>query len=99
VGRLQAVRTDSNGRKRYRDAYFAQWNVHVEIDGSQHMNVTDWYADMRQHNEAIIAGERLLRFAEWMVRHRPEEVAAVVRTALLAGDGRRPELRALPSPL
>jgi hypothetical protein len=46
----QAVRTNSNGRKRYRDAYFEQRNVHVEIDGSQHMNVNDWYADMRQHN-------------------------------------------------
>jgi hypothetical protein len=44
------VRTNSNGRKRYRDAYFEQRNVHVEIDGSQHMNVNDWYADIRQHN-------------------------------------------------
>jgi very-short-patch-repair endonuclease len=80
----QAVRRDANGRKRCRDAYFDQWKVHVEIDGSQHMNVNDWYADMRQHNELIIAGERLLRFAGWMVRHRPAEVAAVVRAALLA---------------
>ena len=51
---------------------------------ASNMNVNDWYADMRQHNEAIIAGERLLRFAGWMVRHRPEEVVAVVRAALLA---------------
>ena len=80
----QAVRRDVRVRKRYRDAYFEEWKVHVEIDGSQHMNVDDWYADMRQHNEVIIAGERLLRFAGWMVRSRPEEVAAVVRVALLA---------------
>jgi hypothetical protein len=82
--RQSATRRDANGRKRYRDAYFDPWKVHVEIDGSQHMNVDDWYSDMRQHNEVIIAGERLLRFAGWMVRHRPHEVAAVVRAALLA---------------
>jgi very-short-patch-repair endonuclease len=76
------------GRKRYRDVYFDEWHVHVEIDGSQHMDVRDWHADMRQHNEVVIAGERLLRFSGWMVRHRPDEVAADVCAALTAAGWR-----------
>jgi hypothetical protein len=53
----QAVRVDAAGRRRYRDAYFDRWRLQVEIDGSHHMQVNSWYADMRQHNEITIAGE------------------------------------------
>jgi len=58
--------------------------VHVEVDGEQHMEVRAWSEDMRQHNEIVIAGERLLRFTSWLVRQRPDEVVAQVRAALLA---------------
>ena len=81
----QVPRVDSAGRRRYRDVYFDQWRVHVEIDGAQHLEVASWYADMRQHNEIAIAGEVLLRFPAWVVRHKPDDVAAQVRAALLAG--------------
>ncbi|WP_173079723.1 hypothetical protein [Phytohabitans rumicis] len=80
----QVARTDRHGRRRYRDVYFDQWGVHVEIDGAQHMDVKAWYADMRQHNEIAIAGERLLRFPGWALRHRPDEVVADMRAALVA---------------
>jgi hypothetical protein len=80
----QVVRRDRDGRTRYRDAYFDEWRVHVEVDGGQHMEVRAWYADMRQQNEIVIAGERLLRFPAWMIRHRPEEVLAQIRAALIA---------------
>ena len=88
----QAVRTDRAGRRRYRDVYFDAWRVHVEIDGGQHMEVRAWFADMRQHNEIAIAGERLLRFPGWALRHRPAEVVADVRAALEAA-GWRPTSR------
>ncbi|BAL86931.1 hypothetical protein AMIS_17110 [Actinoplanes missouriensis 431] len=80
----QAVRTDRAGRRRYRDVFFEPWDVHVEIDGSQHMEVRGWYADMRSGNEVAISGVRLLRFPGWAVRHRPDEVVADVRAALTA---------------
>lgn len=80
----QAVRVDRDGRRRYRDVYFDEWRVQVEIDGSQHMDVRAWYADMREHNEAAIEGVRLLRFPGWALRHRSMEVIADVRAALLA---------------
>jgi hypothetical protein len=80
----QAFRTDRNGRRRYRDVFFDEWRVHVEIDGSQHMDVRAWYADMRQGNEIAISGVRLLRFPGWAVRHHPDEVIADLRAALIA---------------
>jgi hypothetical protein len=80
----QVSRTDRAGRRRYRDVHFDRWGVHVEIDGGQHMEVKAWYADMRDHNEIAIAGERLLRFPGWALRQRPHEVLADVRAALAA---------------
>ncbi|MDQ7909293.1 hypothetical protein RB614_32710 [Phytohabitans sp. ZYX-F-186] len=85
----QAVRTDSAGRRRYRDVYFERWRLHVEIDGAQHMEVASWYADMRLQNEITIAGERLLRFPAWMIRQNPDDAAAQVRAALTAAGWRR----------
>ncbi|BBH67200.1 hypothetical protein ACTI_38850 [Actinoplanes sp. OR16] len=84
----QAVRRDRDGRHRYRDVFFERWRVQVEIDGSQHMEVRGWYADMRAGNEIAISGVRLLRFPGWAVRYRPEEVVADVRAALRAGGWR-----------
>jgi hypothetical protein len=84
----QVVRMDSGGRRRYRDVYFDEWRVHVEIDGAQHMEVTSWYADMRQQNEIAISGDRLLRFPGWKVRHRQPEIVAQTRAALLAAGWR-----------
>jgi hypothetical protein len=43
---------------------------------------------MRQHNEVAIVGERLLRFAAWTIRHRPDEVLAQMRAALIAAGWR-----------
>ncbi|BCB88271.1 PDDEXK family nuclease [Phytohabitans suffuscus] len=85
----QVARLDPAGRRRYRDVYFEPWRVHVEIDGAQHLEVASWYADMRHHNEIAIAGEILLRFPAWIVRHKPDEVMAQVRAALLAAGWTR----------
>jgi hypothetical protein len=84
----QVARMDAGGRKRYRDVYFDDWKVHVEIDGGQHIEVRAWHADMWQHNEVAIAGERLLRFPAWAVRHCPDKVISQLRAALVAAGWR-----------
>ncbi|MFI0794133.1 hypothetical protein ACH4OY_15825 [Micromonospora rubida] len=58
--------------------------MHVEIDGAHHMDVREWAADMRRQNDVWTAGDRILRFPAWLVRARPDEVAATLRRALLA---------------
>jgi very-short-patch-repair endonuclease len=81
-------RVDSSGRRRYLDAWFEEWQVHVEIDGGHHMDVRQWWADMKRQNDLWIPGDRVLRFPAWLVRERPAEVAAQVRAALLAAGWR-----------
>jgi hypothetical protein len=84
----QVIRDDSAARRRYLDAVFDGWRVHVEIDGGQHMDVRQWWADMKRQNDLWIPGGRVLRFPSWAVRHRPEEVAAQLRAALMAAGWR-----------
>jgi hypothetical protein len=57
----QAVRLDADGRRRYLDAYFDEWHLHIEVDGAQHMEVRQWWADMDRQNRLWIAGDRVLR--------------------------------------
>jgi very-short-patch-repair endonuclease len=70
--------------RRYLDAYFDEWGVHVEIDGSQHFDARLAWADMRRQNELWIAGDRILRFPAWAIRHDPAQVVTQVRAALNA---------------
>lgn len=81
---LQEQRRDSAGRNRYIDAYWRQWRLQVEVDGAHHLDVRQWEADMRRQNEVWVGGDRILRFSAWTVRHRPAEVAAQIRAALIA---------------
>jgi hypothetical protein len=85
---LQQVRHDATGRKRYLDFVYEEYSVHVEIDGSHHLDVRQAWADMSRQNALWIAGERVLRFPAWLVRERPDEVAAQVRAALVAAGWR-----------
>ncbi|MEU8218211.1 hypothetical protein AB0C47_20810 [Micromonospora taraxaci] len=80
----QKIRYDSTGRRRYLDAYFEQWGVHVEIDGGQHLDPRAWWADMRRQNALWVYGDRLLRFPAWAVRAHSDEVATQLRAALKA---------------
>lgn len=86
----QTVRLDTGGRRRYRDAYFEEWRVHVEIDGSQHIRPAEWWADMERQNAMWIAGDRVLRFPAWALRHTPDRVIAQVRAALTAAGWSAP---------
>ncbi|MFF5176633.1 hypothetical protein ACFY2Q_01210 [Micromonospora sp. NPDC000316] len=80
----QKIRHDSTGRRRYLDAYFEQWAVHVEIDGGQHVDPRAWWADMSRQNGLWVAGDRLLRFPSWVLRAHPDEILAQLRAALRA---------------
>jgi hypothetical protein len=86
--KCQVSRVDRAGRRRYLDAYFEEYGLHVEIDGDQHLEVQARWSDMKRQNDLWIAGDRILRFPSRVVRHRPDEVAAQMRTALLAAGWR-----------
>jgi very-short-patch-repair endonuclease len=82
--RCQVARVDGHGARRYLDAYFEEYSLHVEIDGRHHAEANTWWADMRRQNDLWIAGDRILRFPSWIVRHHPTDVARQLRAALLA---------------
>jgi hypothetical protein len=81
----QVVRRDRSGRRRYLDAHFTGYGVHVEIDGGQHLDVRNWWADMRRQNDLWVAGDVLLRFPAYVIRRRPSEWVPQLRAALVAG--------------
>ncbi|WP_325048887.1 DUF559 domain-containing protein, partial [Micromonospora craterilacus] len=84
----QAVRRDAAGRRRYLDAWFEEWRVHVEIDGGQHLDRATAWVDMRRQNDLWQNGDRVLRFPAWAIRHDPTAVITQLRTALLAAGWR-----------
>lgn len=85
----QVIRHDASGRRRYLDACYEEWRVHIEIDGGQHLDPRHAWEDMQRQNDLCIAGDRVLRFPTWAVREAPAAVAAQLRAALIAA-GRRP---------
>ena len=86
----QAALRDAEGRRRYRDAYFEEWLVHVEIDGGQHLDPAAYWADMKRQNATWIAGVRILRFPAWALRNDRKAVIAQIREALMEA-GWRPQ--------
>jgi hypothetical protein len=78
----QAGRKDQRGRQRWVDVMWDDWKIMVEIDGAQHADVLQYWDDMDRGNGFQIDGYRVLRFPAWVVRQRPEYVAAQIRTAL-----------------
>lgn len=80
----QVIRLDASGRRRYLDALFQEWQVQVEVDGGQHLEARQAWADMHRQNALWIAGERVLRFPTWAIRTDPASVVAQLRAALKA---------------
>jgi very-short-patch-repair endonuclease len=85
----QQRRTDAEGRRRFLDAYWAEQRLHVEVDGSHHMDVRHWAADMLRQNLIWIGGDRILRFPAWLLRADPAVVVAQLRAALTTDTNRR----------
>lgn len=80
----QRVRRDQNGRKRYVDC---EWDlpdgrvVVLEVDGSQHMEVAQWWADMPRQRGVTGWGRLVLRCAAIELRITPQAVAADLAAA------------------
>jgi hypothetical protein len=89
----QVPRTDADGRLRYLDAEFDDYNIVVEIDGSHHMDPRLWWEDMRRQNDVWIAGQTILRFPAWVIRAEPEQVADQIRRAMRAARNAEPPRR------
>jgi len=87
---MRHPRLDTTGRRRYLDAYFPDFGLHVEIDGGHHTNAAEWWSDMHRQNTLWIAGDRVLRFPAWVIDSSPTEAAAQVRAALTQAGWRPP---------
>jgi len=81
---LQVKRRDAAGTNRYLDAYFAEYRLHVEIDGAQHLDPQAWAADLRRQNDVWVSGDRILRFPAFLIRTNPDEVVRQLVAALRA---------------
>ena len=76
----QRPRRDISGRWRYLDADFDEYQLVVEIDGQQHMEVSAWWEDMMRQNEIVVDDRKeVLRFAGFALRHQPDRIADVLR--------------------
>lgn len=83
--RLQQVRTDNSGRRRYLDAV---WDLPdgrtlvVEVDGALHLAQPRWWADQLRQNDIALSGALILRFPSAIVRHEPHLVLSQLRRAV-----------------
>jgi hypothetical protein len=75
----QVERTDRHGRLRYLDA---EWKladgrrVVLEVDGSHHLDVESWEADMRRERGLVIGGAHVLRTTAVEVRVEPKQIVS-----------------------
>jgi hypothetical protein len=75
----QRIRRDREGRKRYLDC---EWRlpdgrlVVLEIDGSHHLEVKHWEADMRRERDIVIGGRAVLRCSANEARLDQASIAA-----------------------
>jgi len=78
----QAHRLDARGRRRWLDAVWEAARLIVEVDGSHHMSVAQYWSDMDRDNDFTLSRYRVLRFPAFVVRYNPGYVAGQIRDAL-----------------
>jgi hypothetical protein len=78
----QVVLRDHTGRRRYVDAFFDEWMVAVEIDGSHHLDVRQMWDDSIKANALELAGYTVLRYPAYTIRSESARIAEEVRQAL-----------------
>ncbi len=80
----QVPRRDRSGRRRYTDA---EWHlpggrkVVLEVDGSFHVEVEHWWADMARERELVLDGAITLRCSSQEVRAQGAEIARILLRA------------------
>ena len=80
----QALRLDAEGRRRYLDC---EWElpdgrvVALEVDGSFHLKVGNWWRDMKRERAVVLSRSTVLRCASIELRLEPWEVMADLRRA------------------
>jgi len=81
----QVLRVGVDGR-RYLDAEWEAYGVHVELDGLAHLWVSQWVEDLQRSNELEIgAPSRRLRFPGHLLFEDSDRVLDQLRRALVAG--------------
>ena len=71
------------------DAWWEEAGVGAEVDSkAYHHAAGDWQRTMARHDRLVAHGVLLLHFTPRQIRTAPEEVAAQLRAALTAGNGR-----------
>ena len=80
----QAIRKDKDGRRRYLDC---EWTlpggrvVVLEVDGSFHLQVKNWWRDMKRERGVVLSHSTVLRCASIELRLAPWDVLADLRQA------------------
>jgi hypothetical protein len=78
----QVLRRDAGGRRRYLDA---EWRlpsgeiVVLEVDGSHHLDVASWQADMKRERSVVVSRRWVLRATVFEVRLEVAAIAADLR--------------------
>ncbi len=78
----QRRRRDASGNSRFLDA---EWDLtsgeHVvlEVDGSYHMDASQWEADMVRERSVVVGGKRAIRTSNYEVRHDPQPLVRDLR--------------------
>jgi hypothetical protein len=75
----QVPRRDGAGGLRFLDAewvLFGGERIVLEVDGSHHMEVAQWQADLRRERGIVVSGARVLRTSNMEIRLNPQAVAA-----------------------
>lgn len=79
ITRQRQVQTP--GGRFYLDAHDEELGLAIEVHGIPHLAVSQWDSDLLRANEIVIAGERLLIFSSYAIRHEPEAVVDQLRRA------------------
>jgi hypothetical protein len=84
----QAVLRRPGGRH-YLDAVWKEYRLAVEVDGSQHLDASQWDTDLRKAADVVADGMRLLRLTSFAVRHQKGEIGGLLVRALTSGGWTR----------
>jgi hypothetical protein len=78
----QVIRRDAAGRRRYLDAEWLLPSgeiVVLEVDGSHHLDVANWQADMKRERSVVVSRRWVLRATTLEIRLEAAAIAADLR--------------------